>query len=280
MGRQIVDAVRLIAAPRQMAGPHFAARPLRFAVGCDEHPRAFMAGFAVATFACHGTGRHSSGTRLLFERPTTGELRERVCTTGHRHSRFQPIDGQWPVFAVFAAIRTVDITDGLFDHRKSALFQRKLEIETYFVHAIFRSDGDCRRLGFAIFRGKECGHGSPAHEHRASATVGFKPRTAGERFGALWQQRWTQGRVGLFVRRGDSQRHGVKLGQCGFVGRKAEVSTPVFDLRHFVGRGLQHDAHAISAQHGMGSLIKHRCLLRVWKMQARHTCPAFQAFDF
>ena len=184
---QVVDAVSLVAAPCQVAGPHVAFGPFRFAVGGDEHPRAFVAGFAVAAFAGDGAGWQCGAAGLLFERPTTGELGERVDAFGHGERGFEPVYGEWFGGAVCTGcVRRVG--DGLRDEDKTAMLQRKREFEADLVHGVFGGDGD----GGAEFVGSlgcdRCVDRRPAGEHRFGAAVCFEPWASGEGFGALRQQ--------------------------------------------------------------------------------------------
>ena len=183
--RHIVDAVGLVAAPCEMTGPDFAFRPLRLTIGSDEHPRAFMAGLAVAAFTGHGTGRHHGGTRLLLKRPTTGELGKGVGPTRHRQGGFQPVDGQCGGIRI---VGCVDVGDGLFDQHQATLLDGELQFQFDGVDGVFGHDVQPVGFGFATGSDRRDGDGGPTHEYRPAATIGLQARAAGEGLGTLRQQ--------------------------------------------------------------------------------------------
>ncbi len=249
MLRQVVDAVGLVAAPCEMACPHFAACELRRAIGHDEHPRALVARLAVAAVARDGADRERRRRRLLLKRPASGELREMVGAARHRHRHVEPVDDER--FAVFARIR-----NGRGGEQQAAFGERQTHVKRDIVDAILGAHVE--RVFVALRR-----DGRPTHEHRRVPTVRLKPRTARERLGALRQDRRTQRRIRLLVGRRHLERHDVEHLQRVFSIRHVEIAPPILDLRHLVDRCLEHDAYTVAPQYHMGSVIEHRCLLRI-----------------
>ena len=251
VARQVVDAVGLVAAPRQMAGPHLAFAPFRLAIGGDEHPWAFVAGFAVAAFARDGTGRQRGAADLLFQRPPAGELGEGIDAFGHGERGFEPVHGER-----FGGVRGVG--DGLRDEDEAAVLQREREFKADLVDGVFGRDGDGGAESVGALVGDRRFDRRPAGEHRLAATVRFETGATGEGLGALRQQRRAQGGVRLLLRRRDLQRHRIQLGQQRLALPHAEITTPVLHLRHLVRRRFQHHAHTVALEHHMAALIKHR----------------------